>query len=325
MPTTNSSSRSRETANPSSRLVGDINVVAYAINWHFFYSRREFQTPSHWLEVEVTVKFSFAVLRCVLHARVMQKERNHHRANDHIPMSTATRAQTAPLVHEVTHSPPSSVHVFSNASPTEEIPIYLQEKIGSRCCFILCDYRRAVIWANSLFVGWATFLLLSKSSVVELSRRSVDDDELSSDIADLVDDYYGKRSISLGVTLGTALLSQMGAVRCMASPVALHAIMLVADFITLSFLAMDHYHSMQALMFENGFAAVPPTMGCVLYGVLTVAFLYPQTGYLLECYLGILSLATYRREDYCILKCCSTPKSQNSPPNEPNPSGTLGG
>ena len=255
----------------------------------------------------------------------MQKERNNPRADEHVPMTTVTRVQRAPLVHGDIHSPPPGYPVqgFTSA-PVEELPIHLQEKVGSKCCFILCDYRRAVIWANSLFVGWATFLLLSRSSVVELSGRSVDDDELSSDIADLVDDYYGKRSISLGVTLGTALLSQMGAVRCMASPVALHAMMLVADFIAFYFLAMDHYRSMQVLMFERGLVPMPPTMGFVLYGVMTVAFLYPQTGYLLECYLGILSLQTYRREDYCILKCCSTPKPTNSPTNEQYPSGTLG-
>jgi len=229
------------------------------------------------------------------------------------------------MVREVIPSPTSDHPVQGvTSAPAEEVPIHLQEKIGSKCCFILCDYRRAVIWANSLFVGWATFLLLSRSSVVELSGRSVDDDELSNDIADLVDDYYGKRSISLGITLGTAILSQMGAVCCMASPVALHALMLVADFIAFYFLAMDHYRSMEVLMFERGLVPMPPVMGFVMYGVMTVAFLYPQTGYLLECYLGILSLQTYRREDYCILKCCSTPKPTDSPPNERYASGTPG-
>lgn len=188
--------------------------------------------------------------------------------------------------------------------------MYLREKLGSKCCGCFCDYRRAVIWANSSFIGYATFLLLSRDSVVQLAYDNFDDDAFSDEVSGIVDDYYRKRSIPLGICLATSLLSQIGAVLFRQSLVALHALALTADFIAFCFLALQLYQDMQVAMAQINQVPAPPVMSFLLNGVLTLLFLYPQIGFLLECRLGIMTAATYPREDYC---CCGRRKPQFPP------------
>lgn len=199
----------------------------------------------------------------------------------------------------------------------EITPIYLsQEKLGSQCCGCLCDYRRAVIWANSFFIAYATLLLLSRNSVVQLAQDAFKgtDDEFVDDVTELVDAYYRKRSISLAVALATCLLSQIGVILFWTSLVAIHSLVLVADFVVFCFLALDLYEDMTSTLAEVNMVAASPVLSFVLNGVLTLLFLYPQIGFLIECRLGIMTSETYAREDYCC--CCSRKQSQD--PHHPH-------
>jgi hypothetical protein len=219
-----------------------------------------------------------------------------------------------PLPTSTTLSPMEVHPGTTGIMPQEEgIPMYLQEKLGSKCCGCFCDYRRAVIWANSFFIGWATFLLLSRDSVVQLSNENFDDDEFANEVSVLVDEYYRKRSIPLGIALATAVLSQVGgAIFFWSSLVALHALALTADFVAFCILALELYQDTQVTLAEINQVPNPPVMSFLLNGALTLLFLYPQIGFLLECRLGIMSAETYPRENF---SCCARPK----PPFVPTP------
>lgn len=185
------------------------------------------------------------------------------------------------------------------------IPMHLQEKIGSNCCGFLCDYRRAVFWANSGYIGFAVFLLMSRSTVADLTEESYEDDAISDPARELVDNYYAKRSIGIGVALGTALFSQIGAMTFRPSLIALHVVALVAEYVIFCFLALDLFYDLQDL--TEGFPVQPrpPVLGFLVNTAVTLLVLYPHCGFLLENRIGILTAETYPRESY---SCCCLPK-----------------
>lgn len=191
----------------------------------------------------------------------------------------------------------------------EEIPIYMQEKLGSKCCGCCCDYRRAVIWGNYFFIGMATFLILSRDSVIQVTSETFQDDEFSGVVAAIIYEYYRRRSIPLGVALATAVLSQIGVIMFWGSLVGLHSLALIADFTVFCFLALGLYREMQQKLGEIDQVATSPVLSFVLNGFLTLLFLYPQIGFLLEYKLGIMTRDTYSREDYSC--CCSAAKPQH--------------
>ena len=157
-------------------------------------------------------------------------------------------------------------------------------------------------------MAFSIFVLLSRDSVVALARNNFDDDELANEVANMVDDYYRKRSIPLGIAVGTAFLSQIGAIVFWTSLVALHALALTADFITFCILALELYRNMQLALAEINQVPSSPVVSFLLNGALTLLFLYPQVGFFLECFLGIMTAETYPREAYSC--CCLRPKPQ---------------
>jgi len=207
--------------------------------------------------------------------------------------------------------------VTENTQEDEEIPMHLQEKVGSKCCGCCCDYRRAVIWANCIWVGIATFLLFSRDEVVALADEIYDDDLLADEASGIVDEYYRRRSISLGISLGTAILSQLGANYCNLYLIALHMLALIADFVVFCVLAMEMYHDMQATLGKYGFIATSPLSSFLLNTLWTLLLLYPQCGFFLECWTGIMTPETLPREDYSC--CCGTQKVQADPPASISP------
>jgi hypothetical protein len=244
-------------------------------------------------------------------------------------MASFDSAAPIPLPSGPTVYPPeiTTAATIMNMNETTTAPImYLQEeKLGTKCCGCLCDYRRAVIWSNSFWIGWATFLLLSRGSVVQFANENFDDDVVANEVSIIVDDYYRKRSISLGVVLATAFVSQIGAVAFWASLVALHALALMADFTAFCFLALELYRDLQVtLAAETNQVPASPVISFLVNGAITLLCLYPQVGFLLECRLGIMTAATYPREDYsCCCSAAARPRPAPFPANNATTMTTL--
>ena len=201
-------------------------------------------------------------------------------------------------IHEL--KPEPTIAVITN-SPQNPVPLHQQEKLGSKCCGCCCDYRRAVIIVNSLFIGLGVFLILLRDEADKLIQETYDDDAFVDEVSMIIDDYYKKRSILLGVGLGTAVLAQAGAVYFNIWLVGLHSVWMVADYIMFMMLVMQFEEDLQDPYESVGAEPASPVPSFILNAVIVACFLYPHLAFIIEVRNGIMTRETYAREEY---SCC---------------------
>ena len=208
-------------------------------------------------------------------------------------------------IHELKAEP--TIAILSQ-SPQNPYPIHLQEKMGSKCCGCCCDFRRAVMVCNSIFIGVAVFLIIVRGSIDEFIQEQYQDDQLGEEISDIIEEYYTTRSIFLGVAIGTSVLAQAGAVCFNIYLVMIHCLWIVVDYVLFLILALRLEQDLQEAEQETS----NPVPGFVFNGVILGCLLYPHFGFIAEVRAGVMTAETYPREDYCC--CCSERRNRHLPP-----------
>jgi hypothetical protein len=203
-------------------------------------------------------------------------------------------------IHEL--KPEPTIAILAS-SPQNPVPMHLQEKMGNKCCGSCCDYRRAVIIMNAIFIGIGVFFIIGSDGADDWIRDTYEDDEFVDEITLIVKEYYTKRTIFLGVALITAVIAQAGAVHFNVWMVGLHTVWVVALYISFMILAMQLNSELEAPYELADQELASPVPGFLFNGLLTALFMYPHLGFITEVRAGIMTRETYAREEF---SCCCT-------------------
>jgi hypothetical protein len=182
-----------------------------------------------------------------------------------------------------------------------DTPMHSQTKQGSKCCGCCCDYRRAVIILNVLFIisNVINVIIYTQGNQVILRGLDLDDDGL----LDEVEDTYKQQAILAGVGLFASIVAVFGAYRYNVYMVGSNVLCIIAMFITSIVLANEAYNTLEEDY--NGNNDIPsPIATFAIQGVFMLLVIYPHVGFMYEVKAAILSEETYPREEF---SCCCTP------------------
>jgi hypothetical protein len=156
---------------------------------------------------------------------------------------------------------------------------------------------------NSVFIFICVFLIIGGGGSNVILHDIYDNDEIFDEVTLIVDEYYTKRSILLGVALITAVIAQIGAVHFNIWMVGLHTVWMVADYISFMILEMKLNEDMQESYESVDEVPPSPVPGFLFFGLLTALCMYPHLGFITEVRAGIMTRENYARERY---SCCCT-------------------
>jgi hypothetical protein len=202
---------------------------------------------------------------------------------------------------------PPAYHPAQNAYATQTAyplqvhayPLQVQEKIGSKCCGCCCDFRRAVIILDCIHIAFAFFFLLSLSFEHSLREHWMDLLEVNDDqVRDEILEMNMVTKIIFGCGVVAVAVPAYGAKTFHASMVGFGIVWFVLSFVAQ--VVVDVVYTGKA----NDVAHNPvlvPFIPWIFYGVWIALLIYPHVGLFNEIRSGVMSAATYPREEF---SCC---------------------
>jgi hypothetical protein len=201
----------------------------------------------------------------------------------------ATAATTSIFIPTTNHTPAAAV---------ADTPLHSQTKQGAKCCGCCCDYRRAVIIVNLIFIIlYITNVILYTDGNQALWRLDLDDDGL----LDVVEDTYRQLAILYGVGLFASIVAIVGACRYNVYMVGFNVLYIIACFITSIVLTNEAFNTLKEDYNGDDDISFPISNFAGVFGLLIV--IYHHLGFMSEVRSGILSEETYPREEF---SCCCT-------------------
>jgi hypothetical protein len=191
---------------------------------------------------------------------------------------------------------PAPVAVTTAPAPADT-PMQSQTKQGSRCCGCCCDYRRAVIIVNILYIIYGIISVIVNTQ----GARTVGGIDLNDDgLNDIVEDTYRQQGILAGVGLFTSIVAFVGAYRYNIHMVGFNILYVIVSFIATIVLTNEAFNTLEEDY--NGDENIPlPMPTFVIQGLVLCMVIYPHVGFIYEVKAGILSAETYPREEF---SCC---------------------
>jgi uncharacterized membrane protein YqjE len=176
--------------------------------------------------------------------------------------TVAAAATTSTFTPTVQHTP-----VAVTTAPVYS-PNQFQTKQGSKCCGCCCDYRRAVITLNILYIIFGVIAVLGLVNSIS-------------------EDAYRQQATLAGVGVFFSIVAFVGAYRYNIHMVGFNILFMIISFIATIALEED----------SNGDKDFP----FVVQGLVMCVVIYPHVGFMYEVRTGILSAETYPREEF---SCC---------------------
>jgi hypothetical protein len=207
----------------------------------------------------------------------------------------ATAVTTSTFTPTTNHTP------AAGATAVADTPMHSETKQGAKCCGCCCDYRRAVIIVNLIFIIlYITNVILYTDGNQALWRLDLDDDGL----LDVVEDTYRQLAILNGVGLFASIVAIVGACRYNVYMVGFNILYIIASFITSIVLTNEAFNTLEEDY--NGDDDISfPIVNFAIQGVyILFLVIYPHVGFMSEVKSGILSEETYPREAF---SCFCTP------------------
>ena len=185
----------------------------------------------------------------------------------------------------------------SGTTVPADTPMRSQTKQGSKCCGCCCDYRRAVIILNILYIIYGIISVIVNTAAARTAGGvDFDDDGLY----DIVEDTYRQQAILAGVGLFTSIVALAGANRYNIHMVGFNILYLIVSFIATIVLTNEAFNTLEEDY--NGDEDIPrPALTFVIQGLVLCIVIYPHVGFIYEVKAGILSAETYPRE---ATSCC---------------------
>jgi hypothetical protein len=203
-------------------------------------------------------------------------------------------AQGTPIVASATDYP-----VQNPAYPMLE-----QEKVGSKCCGCCCDFRRAVIILDCCLIFYSVMTLFSLAFPDDVRSKQfevlgIDDDQ----VQDVLLEMLTITQIIAGCGVVAFAIAAFGAKTYHTGLVAFGIAYLVLSFVALIVVQVTYTGKANDVAQPDTTLAQPIT-NWITNGVLMALFIYPHVGLISEIKSGIMSAATYPREEY---SCCCGP------------------
>jgi hypothetical protein len=192
-----------------------------------------------------------------------------------------------------------------------EIPMHMQRKVGQTFLGI-CDYRRAVITIDSLFVIAAIILVFTEnvSGRLEELKQSFDDTLEDEELLQqtIFQNYYTNRSILLAIANATSIFSIFGGIYFRAWPVKIHVCCTIIEFVVFinlkrSFVEDSVSSNLVDSKSIDWMTSAPVHVDIINSSIMAV-YLYPHFRFISEIRTKVLTEESYyRREAY--LYCCN--------------------
>ena len=214
-------------------------------------------------------------------------------------------------------SSPSSSTTTTSSSPCSfagttqaMLPMHKQRKVG-KTFFGCCDYRRAVIIINTLFIGLISFGITFIQQQQGGEEGGQEGEGLSVVVVVEDDDDIATRIIKflLYVSVVTATFAVIGAWYFRIWPVVLHCIVLTVEFILFQHKYFednnnnnynDDDEQQQQQQQPSKLSSIPsPLFNFLGSSILITVYLFHHMRYISEIRTGLLSRQTYPREEYC--------------------------
>jgi hypothetical protein len=185
--------------------------------------------------------------------------------------------------------------VAGTIAPADTTTMYSQMKQGSKCCGCCCDYRRAIIILNTLFIiSGVLSVSLNIIGTQQIGQFDLDDDALK----DTVEDIYRQEAILAGVGgVFASVVAVVGACRYDIYKVGFNIIYMIANFIATILLTNKAYNALEE-DYNGGKDIRLPIGTFVVQGVGLCVLIYPHVGFMFEVKAGIMSAETYPEKNF---------------------------
>jgi len=178
-------------------------------------------------------------------------------------------------------------------------PMYQgQEKQGSKCCGCCCDFRRAVIVVNIIFIILGVMSITGAIGNTQVIQSGYDDDQVEDDLKQI----NTRNAIVSGIGLAASILSLIGAIHYNIIFVAVNIVWMLIQYIANIIITEVAYKNIEDISNKDVNRGL--LVGVyIVQAVITALFIYPHVGFINEVRKGIMSRETYPREEY---SCCCT-------------------
>jgi len=221
------------------------------------------------------------------------------------------------VMDDINNNDESEVKIAAVAIPVAdaaEMAMKDQEKQGAKCCFICCDYRRAVVAMSILCIIYDIIVIIllaltSAASFVTVPAvyDNIDDITLTQEDQDNLEEvgYVAIVAIVIyAIFFFFNIWTLCAALRYSTCMLSTNVIVILVQFGFNIYNYWQFYHQQEEQYtseFQTG-SFIGSIVGSVIgYGL----YLYPVIGLISEIKSGVMSQETYPREAY---SCCCNPK-----------------
>ena len=197
---------------------------------------------------------------------------------------------------------PVSITFTGTRIEIEEQPPYNGTRVGTRFCGCCCDYRRATIIMDIIII---TLFLIYLAVVLGDHNHAYHSDEYGYGYdkkwEEHFDDYEETLSILLAVCIVTLCIAIIGVIRYNVFLVGLGALFLLIFYIVDTILILDLCEDWNVKVDDHYAECEVNAGGFALRFLLTVFFIYPHVGFIIQVLRGIMTPHTFERES---VGCC---------------------
>ena len=176
-----------------------------------------------------------------------------------------------------------------------EVSMHSSHKRGGICCVCCCDYRIAVLTVDSMIVFLCAMSIISQAlpedPSISSSDKALEDDEMW-ELIPADDSELLANSILAGVGVFAMIVPIYGALKYHTWMIAFGILWLLATFVAYTVINATKEADRSAVDF-------------LLVLIATCFAIYPHVGMIAEVEQGILTEATYFREQHSCWPCCS--------------------
>jgi uncharacterized membrane protein (DUF485 family) len=198
--------------------------------------------------------------------------------------------------------PPPAYHPAQNAYATQTAyPLQEQQKIGSKCCGCCCDFRRAVTILDCIVIAYCTLILVSLAFPSDIREKQFEMMEINDDqVQDELLEMTMVTNIIFGCGVVALAVPAYGAQTFHAGMVGFGIVWFVLSFVAQVVVEVVYTGKANDVAQEDVTVLMPFT-SWIFYGFVTALFIYPHVGLFNEIRSGVMSEATYPREEF---SCC---------------------
>mmetsp|Transcript_23831 Transcript_23831/g.67384 ORF Transcript_23831/g.67384 Transcript_23831/m.67384 type:complete len:244 (+) Transcript_23831:214-945(+) len=221
--------------------------------------------------------------------------------------SNSAGSNPVPVVMDVVPVVPDKYGAPETGISHAGLPMHQQEKLGRKCCFCCCDYRRAVVIMGIVSIVFSTISVIANLAGSERGsdgEAQIGSDLNSEEVEFIVDEMRTAQIVTDIFSIIFSLCAIYGAKSYNKHLVMANAVYILAAYIALTIKTAQVYDDLED---ETG-ESVDQPIGSYISGVIFAGlWAHPSIGFVYEVRKGIMSEETYPREEF---SCCCVNKGE---------------